>query len=269
MSLCLDCNIITLKGKKASENKYVTIFSIWLSMCMKNAGLGASDIIYIKMDADTYEYCKNTTTITSLLHYATVPLHILLFPPPETILDGMMMRYAKVDYTQDIYMYCDIDILILKSLRTLYENIEPNTIRVHIEGRLHDENYGACFTKEELVTISENAPGFSSGKYIIHGKQIYNDVMNIVALLCKKDSTYFTIDQPFYNKALYVLNADINKIALLNTQYMSVNGRNFNEHTVLLDAMGMPGDEQLHFDKILNYYILWQSNLLDKVYIKA
>jgi hypothetical protein len=32
--------------------------------------------------------------------------------------------------------------------------------------------------------------------------------------------------------------------------------------TVLLDAMGVPGDGNLHFDKILNYYIMIQSDVL-------
>jgi hypothetical protein len=236
---------------------------------MKNAGLGPSDKIHIKMDSDTYEYCKNNIAFTAILRYnAVCPIQVLLYPPPETILDGMMMRYARIDYTQDIYMYCDIDILILKPLRTLYEGIPSNTIRTHIEGRLHDPNYGAYFTPDELASISENAPGFSSGKFIIHGKELYYHFMSIIGSIYRKDSTYFTIDQPFYNKALYTLKNNICQIDLIAMRYLSANGSAYNEDTILLDAMGMPGDGQLHFDKIVTYYILAQSNLLDKVYIR-
>lgn len=267
MSLCLDCNVFTIKGKSVSENKYISIFNIWLSLCMKNAGLGPSDIIHIKMDSDTYDYCKNNMVFTALVHYnAVCPIQILLYPSPETILDGMMMRYARIDYVQDIYMYCDIDILILKSLRILYEGIRPNTIRTHVEGRLHDLNYGACFTSEELAPISQNAPGFSSGKFIIHGKELYQHLMNMIGSIYKKDSTYFTVDQPFYNKALYALNNDKYTMDLINMRHLSTNGSNYNEDTVLLDAMGMPGDGEMHYDKIINYYVLIQSNLLDKVF---
>jgi hypothetical protein len=186
MSLCLDAILFTVKGKPVKDNKYVTIFNMWLSMCWKNAGLGSRDLLSIKMDTDTYDFMKQNLVFTGLIRAATCPVKLVLCPPPATLQEGMMIRYIPLDYEQDCYMYCDIDILIVKPLRLLTEGTQPNTVYVHPEGHLTHSDYGAAFTEEELATLTKTDPfplGYSSGKYIIHGKGLYKDLMEAVARL--------------------------------------------------------------------------------------
>jgi hypothetical protein len=267
MSLCLDCILFTLKGKNVKENKYIPIFTMWLSLLKKNGGLDASDLLHIKMDTDTFEYIKTDIAFCHLYSKnITCQIKILLVPPPSDIREGMLMRYKKIEYTQDIYMYCDIDILVLKPLKQLFNSLPINTVCAHVEGLLTDTNYGEAFSKEEHSNLPENSPGFSSGKFIIYGKELYSnfiDIMEAVAAVAgEKTNKYFTVDQPLYNKALYILHNPKYQIKTLDKTLISLNGHAYTKSCVLLDTMGMPGNGELHFDKIIKYYILIQDDLL-------
>jgi len=266
MSLCLDCVLFTLKGKPVKENKYVQIFIMWLSICLKNAGLDQNDVLHIKMDSDTFEYLKNHPVFVALHNKNTCVVKLLLCPPPSTIQEGMMMKYIQINYEQDIYMYCDIDVLITKPLRLLIENMKPETIYVHTEGPLVDPNYSGCFTEEEISKINKNLPGFSAGKFIIYGKNLYRDLLNSILRVSYVNSKiHYTVEQPFFNKGLYGLNINLYNIdqTVLGMDTVSPNCHFYSKNTtVLLDAMGEPGDGEIHFDKIFNFYILIQSGIL-------
>ena len=266
MSLCLDCVLFTLKGKPVKDNKYVQIFIMWLSICWKNAGLDQNDVLHIKMDSDTFEYLKDFPMFVAIHSKNTCPVKILLCPPPTTIQEGMMMKYIQINYEQDIYMYCDIDVLIVKPLRLLIQNIKPETIYVHTEGSLTNPNYSSCFTEEEISKITENLPGFSAGKFIIYGKNLYRDLLNLILRVCYENSKiHYTVEQPFFNKGIYGLNTNLYNIdqTVLTLNTVSPNCNFYSKNTtVLLDAMGEPGNGELHYDKILNFYILIQSGCM-------
>jgi len=266
MSLCLDCVLFTLKGKPVKDNKYVQIFIMWLSICWKNAGLDKNDVLHIKIDSDTFEYLKNDMVFTGLQKKQTCQVKILLCDPPVTIQDGMMMKYIKINYEQDIYMYCDIDILIMKSLKMLTDNMKPNTIYVHSEGLLDSPIFNACFTEDEMSKLPEKSRGFSAGKFIIYGKNLYTDLLNSVLRVCYGNSKiHYTVEQPFFNKALYGLNTNLYNIdrRTLVNDTVSQNLLFYSENTtVLLDAAGLPGDGEFHFDKILKLYIMINSGIL-------
>jgi hypothetical protein len=261
MSLCLDCNLFTIKGKSPKENKYVKIFIMWLSTVLKYGGLSEADLLHLKIDLDTFEYLKSNQTFDELIDIISCSFDISLYIPPTTIHDGMAMRYTKVNYTQDVYMYCDIDILIIKPLRSLYDLLPINTLSVHAEGQLSDDNYGKAFTEEERSTLPSILPGFSSGKFIIHGKELYSQFVDMIMILYKVNhTTYFTIDQPLFNRAIYLLIKDPNQLKMIPPTFISSNGQYFTTECILLDAMGMPGDGDMHFDKILNYFTTVNSS---------
>ena len=268
MSLCLDCNLFTIKGKSVKENKYVHIFIMWLSAVLKHGGLTAADVLHLKIDSDTFEYLKTQFGCNGLLRASVCPIQIMLYPPPETIGVGMAARYIKVNDMRDVYMYCDIDILIIKPLRPLYESLSINAIGVHAEGRLSDDNYGAAFTAEEKTKLSLH-PGFSSGKFIIHGKELYYQFVDMMAMIYKRNHpAYFTIDQPLFNKALYLLIKDPNQFNMIPSTFISSNGQYFTKECILLDAMGMPGDGDMHFDKIINIFSLLHVGALEATFLK-
>jgi hypothetical protein len=266
MPLCLDCVLFTLKGKPVKDNKYVTIFNMWLSMCWKYAGLSSRDSLSIKMDSETYNHMKQDLVFTELFNAAPCPIKLMICPPPTTLQEGMMIRYIPVEYEQDVYMYCDIDILIVKPLRLLTEATKPNTVYVHPEGPLTDPNYGAAFTKEEFAEFTKTCPfplGYSSGKYIIHGKELYRGLMESVARLFDQNpELHYTIDQPFFNKAVHTGPYTVNEV-LFNRTIVSQNYHMYSKGvTVLLDAMGIPGDGDFHLEKLIQFYILGASELL-------
>jgi hypothetical protein len=61
-----------------------------------------------------------------------------------------------------------------------------------------------------------------------------------------RDAGYYTIDQPFYNRAVYMMPRD-SRI----TKYVSYNGHNYSkDDTVLLNCGGEPGRDKIHCDKI-------------------
>jgi hypothetical protein len=218
------------------------------------------------MDSETYEYLKKGIVFMPLLNAAPCPIKLVLCPPPVTLQEGMMMRYIPVEYEQDVYMYCDIDVLIIKPLRLLTEAIKPNTISVHPEGPLTDPNYGAAFTEEELAAFTETRPfplGYSSGKYIIHGKGLYRGLMDSVSRLFDENPTlHYTIDQPLFNKAVHTGPYTVDEV-LFNRNTVSQNYHMYSKGTtVLLDAMGIPGDGDFHLEKLIQFYILGASGLL-------
>lgn len=269
MSLCLDCNLFTIKGKSVKENKYVHIFMMWLSAALKYGGLSAADVLHLKIDSDTFEYLNTQPAYNGVIQTGICPIQILLYPPPETICDGMAVRYVKVNDMRDVYMYCDIDILIIKPLRPLYESLPINMISVHIEGQLSDDNYGAAFTAEEKSKLPPILPGFSSGKFIIHGKELYLQFVDMMMMLHGlNNAIYYTIDQPLFNKGVYLLAKDPNCLRIIPPTFISSNGHQFTTECILLDAMGMPGDEDMHFDKIINFFILLQSGALEGMFLK-
>ena len=242
---------------------------MWLSTALNYGGLGAADVLHLKIDSDTFEYLKTQLAFCGLINRKICQIKIVLYPPPATIQEGMAMRYTKVDYTQDVYMYCDIDILIVKPLLPLYESLPINMISVHAEGKLSDDNYGAAFTAEEKSNLPSTLPGFSSGKFIIHGKELYSQFVEMMMIqygLTK--ATYYTIDQPLFNKTVYLLVKDPNYFKIIPPTFISSNGHQFTTECILLDAMGMPGDEDMHFDKIINFFILLQSGALDTLLLK-
>ena len=270
MSLCLHCNLFTVKGTPINENKYVSIFVMWLSAAFQYGGLCASDQIYLTIDANTFEYLKTYTAFCGLMNMnRTCPVQLSLYPSPSTLREGMAMRYKKLKYTQDVYMYCDIDILIIKPLRPLYESLPANTIGVHAEGLLSDDNYGAALSAEEKAMIPAVFPGFSSGKFIVRGKELYDQLMDIILMLhAHHVSSYYTIDQPYFNKAVYILVKDPNQLSVIPPTSISPNGHFFSEECILLDSMGIPGDGEVHYHKMLGYYILLQSNVLEPTLLR-
>jgi hypothetical protein len=61
-----------------------------------------------------------------------------------------------------------------------------------------------------------------------------------------RDAGYYTIDQPFYNRAVYMMPRDSRL-----TKYVSYNGHGYSkEDTVLLNCGGEPGRDRIHYDKI-------------------
>ena len=93
------------------------------------------------------------------------------------------------------------------------------------------------------------------------GKSAFGDVIHRFDNLAGMDDVkgmFYRFHEGKYielTDKLYSINFD-----RISKPIISVNGRDFTRDTVLLDAMGIPGDGEFHFKKILDMYIILHSN---------
>ena len=257
-SICVSCIVYTIHDKSVEENKYIEIFLLWLSQLIKAGGLGKDDILHVYIDKKTVDYLFKDSIFGTLLNKATFQKQIFGIEPPKTHLEGMMWKYNLSTYTQDIYMYLDIDILILKPLKELIDSVKSNTIYVCIEGYMSNPDYGADIASD---VIEEGMNGFSAGKFIVYGKELRDSFFKSVQECCRYDKEYYTVEQPFFNKALlYTENIDVE---LLQEPLVSLNKGGYNkDYTIFFDCAGEPGNGKAHYTKILDVFCLLNCDAL-------
>jgi hypothetical protein len=263
-SLCLSCLLFTLEDKEVKNNKYIHTFIIWLSHLIQYGNLREGDTLYIISDNRTIEYIKdiNNTIFSTFCSFTKFKINLIHYEPPKTLLEGMMLRYKINPYTQDIYMYCDIDILILDSLHILTKSMIENHIYICLEGDFHVISYSQGIPENIMNSMKDESPGISSGKFAIYGKEICKTVFEVMNSLCKYDSNYFTQDQPFFNHSILLLKQNnflINSGLL--TKYVSFNGIDYKHGTtILFDCAGIEcGNDEIHYKKMFDISILFQS----------
>ena len=253
-TICLSALLYTLKDQPVAENLYLNIFNIWLSKVIENAELNSNDALHIFIDSRTAHHINNTPNVLPiLLSKLKCPVAFFDVPSPTTPLEGMMERYKMTNYSQDVYIYTDIDILILKPLSELAAATTEDKIYAAVEGTLEDPNYGAAM-KQPIPVCTPPIPGFSSGKFIITSKVLHNNFCNDIRGICDS-SEYYTLDQPFFNKVIHSYHGN-NKDFQLLTRYVSVNGHNYDKFTILLDGMGNVGNGSIHYKKMTDLLCL-------------
>jgi hypothetical protein len=191
----------------------------------------------------------------------------ILHEPPISIYDGCCWKYMfdTKTYTQDILLYCDIDIYICSSLGKLFKDTNKNTIYVHPEGDLNDSSYGAHCSEENLQLFS-NMPGLSAGKFAIQGKELADSFFSSMKHTITNhisEKKYYTLEQPLFNYTVYSY-IDSSSIEFdLFFFTTSVNLYKYTKDTtVFLDCMGEPGNGTCHLEKFINLICLFHSKLL-------
>jgi len=251
-SICLYTILFTLPGKET--NKYADMFLMWLSCIVKNAGLMRDDKLVLLADKKSLDLLSEDA-LDTLMNTLDCQHQIILCDPVTNIKEGMLLRFKPFEYTQDVLMYLDVDILVLKDIHLPF----GNKLYLHAEGLLTDDNYGASITINK-----ENRVGFSSGKFAIGSKELRDTLFKDVIEFANSDTNiYFTVDQPYFNEAiLYVNRTDID-IGIFISPVVSTNREKYNAtRTVLIDFMGMPGDESIHWNKIISAFCLISCGIL-------
>ena len=260
-SICVSCILYTLKDMEVDDNLYIDIFGVWLSKIIQSGGLTSNDIIHVIMDTRTSEYLENNSNILSMLVPALpCSFTIATVEPPTNNLEGMMYKYCTFDYSQDVYIYCDIDILISKSLHDLVEPFNDNTIYLCVEGKLSHPHYSAGFLD---VIENEELPGFSAGKFIILGKDIRNSFFNTINRVCDYSTDYYTKEQPFFNLAVCMIPMDTVSVNIGTlVKYVSFNGKDYYKNlTVFNDMAGDVGNGKVHAIKVMNALALYTAGI--------
>ena len=257
-TIALNCLIYTLKTKEVKDNLYLSIFHIWLGKVIQSGGLTENDILKITIDLRTLDYYSNTSTPLPLLlkklqcQYQFIPIE-----PPSNSLEGMMNKYLFTEYTQDVWIYSDIDILISNPFSTMVEQTKDNTAYFCREDYFSDKNHGEGFN----TNVDASLPGFSAGKFVICGSVLRNSFFNIIHNACDYSSNYETVEQPIFNYAIYSIPRDKVSIDIdLLTKHVSFNGdeNTYNKDiTIFNDMAGNVANGESHVKRILDTMSLY------------
>jgi hypothetical protein len=261
-TVALTCILFTLEGHDVSKNQYVDIFMCWLSQLASTGGLIRGDALYLHCDVAMKEYLHEHTLFVDLVGMCGVPVIYKLHEAPKTAREGMMWKYEVFDYPQEVFFYCDIDVLILKSIHRLADALPDECIAIQRENCLLDPNYSAAFSEEELLKYSEQYSGLSAGKFLIRGKALHAEFCAHVETIAAEhpNSVFYTVEQPFFVKAAYRFLPFCN-IELLDPPTVSVNWDFYDQDkTILLDSMGEPGNGAAHFKKQLDAILLLHAS---------
>jgi hypothetical protein len=223
-------------------------------MVIKNGGLKFGDILHIHMDNETIKYLDNYPTVFhDILPQIQCDFEIHRFEQPDTPLKGMMNKYVFTEYTQNAYIYCDIDIIIRKPFRLLVDNLSDDTMYFCSEYSLDSNNYSEGFPVE--YQVSSKLPGFSAGKFIIIGKGLRDSFFARIHEICAYSTRYETVEQPLFNRAIYEIPKDIISVDIdMLTEHVSFNGSNFSEEkTIFHDLAGETSNGLTHFRKMSDY----------------
>jgi hypothetical protein len=201
-TICLACVIYTLTDTDPSQNLYINIFYQWLAMLIKNGGLTKDDMLHIYMDDETIKYLNTTKTVFhDIIPKLPCDFEIIEFKQPETHLQGKMNKYAMNEYSQDIYLYCDINHKIVNSLHSIDSILNENSMYFFTISLLNNTDF-------EISKLPQ-APAFSSSIFIIVGKELRDTFFNRINALCDYTTTYSSVDEPFFNKAIYEIPRDV------------------------------------------------------------
>ena len=260
-SLFLSCVLFTLADKPCSENKYIPIFNMWLSKLIQNGGLSKEDMLVISIDQRTIEHIKNTPgCLGTLLSKLQCPYSFKIFPAPATLMEGMRIRYHPQQYEKDVYMYLDIDVLVMKSLKMIANQTEPDKIYACAEGKLNDPNYGAdmpAMVNQHYIELGGVGLGFTSGIFIITSPTFQDALFHRVAKYYR-DAGYYSLDQPFFNRAVHELPHN----ASLLYKHVSFNGHGYSkDDCVLLNCGGDVANGPIHYDKIVDVISMINAGL--------
>jgi len=248
--LTLYTSLFTLADKDPSTNHYFYMLLMWLSHVKRFAGLTKEDNVIICIDKRTADYGNTSVFLNNLIKTFPCPIQFLLHDPPNTMLEGTLQRY-KMFAPFDTLMYLDLDILVIKPLHPMIDNLQSSTLYIHPEGYLHDENYGAYLTSKS-IPIATNSIGASSGKFVIKGQSVRDHLFQLILNEAKHNPhTFYTLDQPYYNACFYALQNTINIHTTLYQETLSINLHNFTPKTILIDCMGEPGNGTLHLHKLI------------------
>ena len=235
-SICLSCLIYTLKDQPVKDNAYLDVFYVWLTKVIRFGGLTENDSLQINIDARTLDYLQETESVLPvLLDKIPCPYKFIRFDPPSTHLEGMMKKYTLTDYSADVYLYTDIDIMVINPLSNFTEQTKEGMLYVCSEGELLHNNYSAGFPED---FEKAGLPGLSAGKFAFTSKMLRDSFFYCINEKCDYSTNHYTVEQPFFNIIAHLMPPNLRDVDLM-LDYVSFNGDKFNpETTVFYDNAG-------------------------------
>lgn len=266
-------NLFTLPGTEPAANQYVKCFMIWLAFVQKFGGLGEGDRIVAAIDSDTFAFLKTVPRYVHLLNSAINMIEV--YDRPQELIDGMAMRYRMADALQQnepgrLYMYLDVDVLVVRPLRELFVGLIENRVHIateeYLKGLVGDIFH--CYyldgrvemTAEERARVSRFG-GISSGMFAWHWAEAGWDFFRRILVAIGSDKAagrpfIHTIDQPYFNEQVVrTLLHNETLVSVMPSAAFGFNtGMGVDTCHVLLNYAGNVGDGEFHFKKMEDYY---------------
>lgn len=273
-SVLLYTILFTLEDKPVHKNEYIQMFLIWFSCLIKTQALNKNDILLIIIDKYTKSYLENDTVFYKLKRKMNVGIHYLTLSQPKTLLEGCMWKYNALEkdyleyYNKDILFYSDIDILFNKSFKTITDAMIPQSIVTHGEGSFEKKYFSEGIPdeeKNEFMKYKPNIQGLSAGKFAIYGNSIALDIFNKIIEYNKVETKYFTLEQPFFNRAVYkylYIDKKIPVIYFMNNHIIQACQIENNTSSIMIDCLGDTGDYGEHMNKILSIFCIFYTDTI-------
>ena len=272
-SVLLYTILFTLEDKPVHKNQYIQMFLIWFSCLIKTKALNENDTLLIIIDRYTKSYLINDTIFSKLME-KTYACHFLTMPQPKTLLEGCMWKYNALekDYLEysnkDILFYSDVDVLFNKSFKTITDAMIPESVIIHEEGDFKNKYFFEGIPieeKNEFMKYKPNIQGLSAGKFAIYGNSIALDIFNKIIEYNKVETKYFTLEQPFFNRAVYkylYIDKKIPVIYFMNNHIIQACQIENNTSSIMIDCLGDTGDYGEHMNKILSIFCIFYTDTI-------
>lgn len=222
----------------AKTNAYVWMFCLLIKSMIQTETLTEKDTYYVLADTETI------SSVSDHLGDCIQYVEFLEIPKPKTLLEGMLWKYKLhtiLDITNKDCMYLDVDML---SIRTFTPPIPEDTICVLPEGSCLNTDYCGCWKLDTPCGFSAAFFAFNFGPCV----QMFFE--KILELAEKTKESFYTIEQPFFNKAL-----EHENYVLFDDKLMSVNSHENLDTCCFISYAGIPGNAYFHWQKGLAYFL--------------
>jgi hypothetical protein len=276
MQIVLYTVLFTRPGQEVGRNEYLWIYLTWLWSIIHHNVLGPNENLHVFIDEPSITFLKKQFTFNYLHSLAKFTVHYIQICQPSSLNVGVFERYNPnsldimiSDYpnlSDTIFMYCDIDNMLLKPINTLSWSSLTNTLYPTFEGSVLNSNYygGYIPLPDETDTynsiksqLSASLPGFTSGlfAYSFDSKEKIRDFLSSIYKYRNHDKVIY-FEQASYNFAVFVSVfkniATISNSAFNTPGVLAVND-NFAQNIHILSFMGMAGDESMHMEKCMGF----------------
>ena len=248
-------NLFTVEEQNPAQNKYVDMFWIWLRYMQKYGGLDEEDSVVVLMDTETAKYIHRTAPLFPL----SVTFEVYEYPPPKTVLEGVLQRYRlyslKTVSPSESIMYLDVDVLCIQNPNQF--DIPDSTFYVVPEGDIDSSLYlGDLLTEEDRPLLSSSGKAFGLTSALFFGKNCQSILDAVFQFATQETVTHYSLDQPAFNRivfdCLHWNSMPTVSVQIVNPYIVRTNEvkRDCDDRVVFLNMSGEPGNSELHWIKL-------------------
>jgi hypothetical protein len=202
-------------------------------------------------EADAFIILADEATAKRLSTFSLLKdVQIVIIPKAKSLLDGMLYKYRLLDLCGipdgTCLTYLDSDMI---SVRPIHTYLPKDYLLIFPEGKVDDTNYCGDPLPKGFEGPTKN--GYSAGFFSYSvGERTRAFFRKVIETAEASGKVYYTLEQVFFNRCL-----DMRHVIEMNPDTVSFNGHTHIQKCRFINLCGEPGDQLLHFDKMLNTYL--------------